>query len=594
VPSPGFDATLTLTGSLASPRITIYARSTLIDNGEISDATALSNSGTLVLNGTEQIGSYHNLATGALALDVTGPSVLDRLVAQTVTLDPGSTLTLESTNLGLGETADIIDGTITGTFATIDPLAGTGADFRYSFNPDNGTIQAIPSRSLPVSPRHGKATLYNLTWNQTRVIGSAFDYTHVDPIPAPGEEPTGNFRKIHYRDTGNPDPALRWQEIPASQARIGDTWVYDLDPGLGRVPTTPGSQAALLGEAVSQFQAAYDIKRDKFGAPILDAAGNPIPVVGGAGKAVANSLSPEVHQGMADFTRQAIRDQVRTAMHTAPLASVGKGQVFAAVTSSRGGTAASPNNARYDVDPNGMVAGVRYQPTTYLRLGALLGATDGDIKGALVDTDGSGFVLGAFGEYFLGRGSRTTIFSSLTYGDFDYDASRRSFGGRVGANGVGSDAWEFVLGVESVLLERGPFRLVPRGSLRYMNGTVDGFTESGRGVRMSVGELDIDSMLLDLGLDAEYRPTDYATLTAHLGYLNDFKDSGNIVSGRYVAGGAPVGVYAPGIDEQAVVLGFGAWFDVNPAFRIGLNWRSEFRNDSQNVHSIGVGGSWGF
>jgi hypothetical protein len=224
----------------------------------------------------------------------------------------------------------------------------------------------------------------------------------------------------------------------------------------------------------------------------------------------------------------------------------------------------------------------------------MLGATDGDIKGALIDTEGSGFTVGAFGEYFLGQASRTTLFASLSYGDFEYDAMRRSFGGPVFAKGIGSSAVEFAPGVESVLYERGPFRVVPRAALRYMNGTVDAFSEFGRGVRMNVGGLDIDSMLLDLSLAAEFRPADYATLSASVGYLNDFKDNGNLVAGRFLAGGAPVGVFAPGIDEQAVVLGFGAWFDLNAAFRIGLNWRSEFHNSSQNIHSIGLAGTWGF
>lgn len=582
---------LDFSGVSSNATVAILPGATLIDSGNLADTTALTNAGVLSINGHEQIGTYHNLAGASLQLDVTTPQLLDRLIAGSLILNPGSKLILESTNLGIGQVADIIDGRIDGTFSTIEALAGRGADFRYSFNPNVGTIQAIPGQPLPRTPR---SSIFNLTWNQTQVIGPAFDDVHIDPVPAPGWEQTGNFHKIYYRDTGNPDPALRWQQIKASELRFGDTWVYDLDPGLGRKISQAGTQAALLGNAITQFQASYEVKLDRAGVPVLDDSGAPLIVAGRAGRSIANSLSPEVYQGMADFTRQAMRDHLRSARNSAPLRVAGKHEVFAAVHSSRGGVDDSLNNANYDTRPNGIVAGVRYQANACLRFGGLFGVSDGDIKGNLIDTDGSGFVLGAFGEYFFGPQFRSSVYSSFTYGDYDYDAARRSFGGLVGADGVDSNAYELVLGIKTIALQSERFRLIPSGALRYMNGSVDGFIESGPGVRMAVDELDIKSLLLDLALAAEFDLTEKATLSANLGYLHDFRNTGNMITGRYLGGGNPVRVLGQGIDDQAFVIGLGAWYDINSSFRLGINWRSAFYSSSKTTNSLGFGGSFEF
>ena len=582
---------LTVTGKAFNPLVVIRPGGSLIDQSvnALSDTADVTNGGTLVLDGAETIGTYRNLSGAGLQLDVASPSVLDRLVAGAVTLESGSRLILETTDLMLGEVADLIDGAIDGTFDVIETIAGIGKDLRYSFNPGNGTIQAIPGVSYP-SPTSGQG-LFNLTRNQTNVIGNAFEDTHLDPIPAPGEAPSGNFRHLYFRYTCYPDPALRWEEIPADEARIGDTSIYDLDPGRGRAPAAPGSQAALLGDAITAFQASYDILRDSAGLPVLDPLGNQVPIVTDPGLSIANLLSPEVHQGMADFTRQAMRSQMRTAMRTPPMATAGEGQAFAAYHTASAGSSSSAHNASYDLDIDGVVTGLRYRLMPNLQVGTALGFVDGSIDGALVDTDPNGFMLGVFGEYLIHPASRTSIFSSLSYGHFSYDASRRSFGGEVSAQGVSSDAYELALGVETVALERNHFRLIPRGSLRYLSGDVDGFTETGPGVQMHVKGQDFDSFLLEIGVDAEVDFDERCMMRAHVGFLADLSDSHNTISGSYVGGASPVRVHAPGIDSGAFVFGLGSRFDVNEALSLGINWRSEFRDSSQDLHVFSIGGT---
>jgi hypothetical protein len=442
--------TLTITGTSTSDPVSIQPGATLVDMSPnaLGDTADITNGGLLVLNGSETVGSYHNRTGASLQLDVTSPAILDRLVATTVTLDAASTLVLETTDLALGQMADIIDGAITGTFADINPQAGAGAALRYSFNPDDGTIQAIPA--APVAPK-GSPTLFNLTENQTSAIGTAFEDTHIDP-PGGG----GNFRRVFYReiDPGNPDPALRWMEIPAAAATLGDTFALDLDPGLGRVPTAPGTQARLLSEAISAFQASYR--------PGPGPAGDPIVAAGPAGLAVANMLSPEVHQGMADHTELAMRAHLRAARNAASAGPIGdNGQIFATAHSSSAGATSAVNNASYDIQLHGLVAGLRYQVAPRIKVGALLGVDDASIEGALVDTDGCGITLGAFAEVEVDAASQTNLFGGLSIGRYDYDATRQSFGGPVFANGIGADAIELAIGIETVAYEQENLRVVP-------------------------------------------------------------------------------------------------------------------------------------
>ena len=142
----------------------------------------------------------------------------------------------------------------------------------------------------------------------------------------------------------------------------------------------------------------------------------------------------------------------------------------------------------------------------------------------------------------------------------------------------------------TVAWETNRFRLMSSGSLRYLDGQVNGFTETGPGVRMQVDSLDTRSLLLELGVDAEFDLTERIILNSHLGVLADLRGSDDTVSASYAGGGLPVAVNAPGIDNEAFTLGIGASFDVNETTRVNLDWRSELRDGSQDAHLFSLGG----
>jgi len=314
--------------------------------------------------------------------------------------------------------------------------------------------------------------------------------------------------------------------------------------------------------------------------------------------ATVNRLSPEVHRGMVDYTEQSLRTHVREGVDAAPIAQAGKTQVFATLHTSTAGAKDAANNASYDTEMYGATVGVRYDITKDFQIGGLVGADEGSIKGSLINTDATGTMFGLFSHYVLHEASKTTLTGSLSYGSFNYDASRQSYGGSAKADGINSDAFEMSLGVRTVSFESGGLRLIPNASVRYIKGSVDGFVEdSGPGAKLRVGSQGISSMLADVGVDIEYKVMEHLTLLGNVSYVTDFLDGDTNISAKFAASGIsarPFSVTAPGIDDQGLVLSIGAQYDLSDNARIGVNYRNEFHQSSRDAQTFGIGASFGF
>jgi uncharacterized protein with beta-barrel porin domain len=353
------------------------------------------------------------------------------------------------------------------------------------------------------------------------------------------------------------------------------------------------------------FNIGFSNAIDKSGDRLLDAALKKAitNTPGTIDAATINRLSPEVHRGMVDYTEQALRAHVREGVNAAPISQAGATQVFATVSSTFAGAESLGTNADYDTEMVGVTAGIRHNVDQNLQVGMILGADEGSIDGALIDTDAQGIVFGVFGRYVADEASKTLLTASLSYGANEYDALRRTFGvnatfsGNATANGIESDALEFAIGLSTVAYEEDNFRIRPNAGIRYLTGSVDSFNEVGPGVNLAVDGQDIDSLLLELGVNFEYDIQDNVSLFGHLGYVTDFEDSDNTVSARFASSGAagrPFGVNAPGIDDEAFIIELGGYYDINQNTRLGMNYRGELRADSQSTYTIGVGASYSF
>jgi len=310
-----------------------------------------------------------------------------------------------------------------------------------------------------------------------------------------------------------------------------------------------------------------------------------------------NRLSPEVHRGMGDYTEQALRSHVSQAVNAAPVSRKGRTQVFGTLHTNTAGVDDDVTNAGYDTQMTGATAGMRYDITDQLRIGGLLGADTGNISGSLIDTDAQGFVLGAFGRYFVNDKNKTSITGSIAYGGYMYDASRVSFRGLAEADGIGSSAVGFAFGFTTVAYEKDNLRLSPGASFRYTTGSVDGFDEEGPGIRLNVKDQDIESLLLDIGVDISYQIQEKLQFVGRVGYIHDLSQSDETMSAAFAASGSaglPFTVDAPGIDNQAFTLGLGLMYDLDDLTRFGVQYRLEARMNSQASQTIGIGISRGF
>ena len=561
---------LKLTGISTNNTVSIFKDATLNSlnpAGSFDSASSVTNNGTLVLNGPDMVKNL--TSNGNIRIDslVSGGGDLGFVASGKIILGPNSTLLLDSSTLGIGQIYDVFDGAITGSFAANGITATGGPKFRYSFNSVTGSIQALPDVVPSVKSSN---TIFNLNANQTETIGSLFEDSYTS---LPGGT---NFGKVFFDGPGGPENEPNIVPGPTQ------FFVLDLDPGTG---TSADPALAQLVTAITQVQTTYSFDDD----------GN--IVVGAAGINILNRLSPEVHRGMVDYTEQASRAHIRDGVEAAPIAQMGETQVVATASGTFAGAESNGTNADYNTQMMGLTTGVRHNVDPRLQVGALLGANDGNIDGAFIDTDAQGIVFGVFGRYLADEASKTLLTGSLSYGVYEYDAARRTFGGTATANGIGSDALEFAIGVSTVAYEEDKFRIRPSAGIRYLSGSVDGFMERGGGVNLDVESQDLDSLLVELGANFEYDVQENFSIFGHLGYVTDFEDSDHTVSARFAASGASgrqFGVNAPGIDDQAFVVGLGGYYDVTPNARVGFNYRGEFRSSSQTTHTVGIGASYGF
>lgn len=309
---------------------------------------------------------------------------------------------------------------------------------------------------------------------------------------------------------------------------------------------------------------------------------------------IVNGLSPEVFAGMADYTEQALRAHAREAASAAPTMRKGKTEVFATLQSSTAGVDDSSNNAAYDIDFAGVTAGMRYKVNDQFQVGGLLGADSGSISGSLIDADGQGLALGGFGSYQFKDKYQTTLLGSLSYGNYSYDMTRQSYGGETSADGIGSGAIELALAVSSVVYEKDNLRISPTGGFRLMSGEVDGFEEDGAGVPLAAEDQDIESFLVDVGVDFSYQVHERFTMVGRLGYIHDLADSDQDVTATFANSGPNADsftVTAPGIDNQGATIGLGFYYDMTDAARLGLTYYSEFGGDSLPTQTVGLSAS---
>ncbi|MCF7732023.1 MAG: autotransporter domain-containing protein [Akkermansiaceae bacterium] len=628
--------TLTFRGTSTSAPVTIAALAALTDTGNLSNTAAVSNAGLFTVNANDTIGAYtqngSGILAGSAALTATGGATLnggrisghllgDTTSTGTVRIETGGTvgggylhvgsgmLTLNgtagsNTTVFAGATLNGT-GTINGDLANSGTLAvgsmGNKLTISGNLMTDGKVDLALNSPAAFEQIKAGSVSLggelvvtntgAGLAHNEVATIIDAGLYvngfTTFNPVGFTNGVLFNGDTGMLIGLAGGAPLAGGYLNLTGSQTNVYLSLFEDaVQPGVRNV--TRVGDTVIFASGISN------------GDPQLVRALNQATFTMTPGSIdinTVNTLSPEVHRGMADYTEQSLRSHVRQAVDAAPVARNGGTQVFATLHMESAGLDNSITAAGYDTEMYGVTAGMRYDIDRNFQLGGLFGMDGGNISGTLIDTDAQGFVLGAFGRYFLRNPLKTVFTASATYGGYSYDASRRSFGGLANADSIGSDAFELALGVNTVVYERDGFVVAPSAGFRYMTGSVDGFVERGTGVGLVVASQDIDSFLFDIGVDFSYQVEKRLSLVGRIGYIFDVSDSDETVSASFAAtgpNGLPFSVYAPGFDNQGFTLGLGAYYDINDSTRVGLTYNGEFRTDSNSSHTIGVGVSYGF
>ena len=312
---------------------------------------------------------------------------------------------------------------------------------------------------------------------------------------------------------------------------------------------------------------------------------------------VINHLSPEVHRGMADYTRQALRSHVREAATAAPFSGRGKTHVFASTHTTSDGVESGRTAAGYQFETSGVTAGLRHALDTRTRAGALLGVDTGTIEGGLIDTDADNLTLGLFGSRVLHDKTQTAIHAGIAWTSGTFDTRRDSFGGEATAEDIGSKAVELSLGASGVAWQGRGLTVRPHAEIRHTHGSVDSFTETGPGVPLDVAGQDIDAWLAELGVETSWKIRPNLELAGNLGWITGIGDSGETLGASFLRsgpGGRRFSVTAPGVEDDALVLGLGLYYDVTDTIRAGLTWQGELRDGDTDSHSFGLGATWSF
>ncbi|OYV05142.1 MAG: hypothetical protein CFE26_13120, partial [Verrucomicrobiales bacterium VVV1] len=400
------------------------------------------------------------------------------------------------------------------------------------------------------------------------------------------------------------------------------TWIslYDdvIDPGIRNITSGPGGFDISSGIA--------DI-----GNPDLLWALSASFTPSGLNAALLNRLSPEVYGGMSDYAMQATRSHQRSALSAPALGplensndgsggsskSGAKGvlnaaiplewEFFAAVDYFRAGTENSINEADYNFDGAGVLAGARTQPQDRMTIAVYFGADSGVMDGDLIDADALGWNFGLTGEYILNEKSQTRLHAAMSYGAYLFDGSRQSVSatatgwapGRAEFDDLDVDALDLFIGVDGIAWKQNSLTLISSAGLRYAMTSMDPFNEwtggaAGSPIALDVGHDRHESLLLELGLLAHVEVTSKVTLWGESGVNIGLLDDGRVISAGFSKGSRKMSAVARGLADDSLYLGCGAVYQFSKNISANIGYRAAIRSGAEVQQELRLSSSWRF
>ncbi|MEP5507816.1 MAG: autotransporter outer membrane beta-barrel domain-containing protein, partial [Luteolibacter sp.] len=328
------------------------------------------------------------------------------------------------------------------------------------------------------------------------------------------------------------------------------------------------------------------------------------------------TLSPEGYAGFTDYPLQVTRNYTRAAMTMPGVQMDGTVTQYVGASNSKEPLPApaptadryttvfggfthfnaetdSSGRADYELESNGGILGVRHT-INQLTFGGFLGYDSGDIDSGTINADVDGWLVGGFASYIIKPENNLLVRGGVTYGEYEYDGVRNGFGGPYNFGGVDANAWDVFVEVQMDVYKSDRLTLTPTFGIHYVNSDVDGFTETGGTLPLSVRSMSDEALLAEIELRAEYMVTDKFFVNGTVGYSHNFMDSDRTVNANFVGGGTPFSVRANGFSEDIFSVGVGATWYATDALSLGVNARAEFGSDQETTTSLGIGAAYSF
>jgi outer membrane lipase/esterase len=271
--------------------------------------------------------------------------------------------------------------------------------------------------------------------------------------------------------------------------------------------------------------------------------------------AVPVEFSPlgELAIGASRAQQRAVAGQVRGI-------SLGAGQWQPFVAGSIGAYDTDADGSDPEVDQSyyGVSVGVSYGLSDSLLAGLSVGRIDGDADfGDSMDADVDGFQLQLHAQWQWDGGY---VLWTGAYADQDVETDRVvTLGQGSFVNNGDTDGNYFGTGIELGLssLTDGALRVLPRLSLNYQQGEIDGFVEAGDDLtRYSVADLEREALIAEIGIMLEYdlEQAKDATLFGGITLSHDLVNDSDDVEAAFVASPGRL-ITAAGYDADETLFG---------------------------------------
>lgn len=242
-----------------------------------------------------------------------------------------------------------------------------------------------------------------------------------------------------------------------------------------------------------------------------------------------------------------------------------------------GSTFSFPILPDYEIDIFGGTVGIEYTLNQNWTFGSALISNNADVDmGNFGDIDTDGYALAAYASYFQENafGGKGDWYTDLlvSYGDYDNDIKRTTFGGSARGT-TDSDSYTAQLST-GYNLTNGSWIHGPFSSLAYTDGDVDGYTETGPGAT-TFPDMEFESLIGRLGYKvSKIINSSKGTFIpqVRIAWEHEFKND-QVTIGSLTLG-------AP--DEDRLVLGTGVAWEFSQNGSIFLNYEGRFADDLES------------